>query len=177
MNIIIVHGVKPKRTGKLNRNYQTRLKKAAELWNSGHFENILIAGGYTQNTQQSEAKLGKKYLQKLKIPSKVILMEAASKNTAENVIGIKGKLENIDNVETLHVIFTKFGQNRIRFLYETIIGNKYKTIFYEVNTQHTPNKILTYAYETILWQYTKMDPKYEGILARLTKNLFRKGNG
>lgn len=61
-----------------------------KLWAAGMFAKILISGGCTADSIESEAQVISARLQELGMPKSVMILETAAKNTGENVIfGLK----------------------------------------------------------------------------------------
>jgi len=67
------------------------------LWRRGMFKKILISGGYTGDTSESEADIISARLRQLGIPMSALILENAATNTGQNVIfGLTKLAETLD---------------------------------------------------------------------------------
>ena len=63
-----------------------RIVHAADLFRAGKVERIIVSGGATPFTSQSEAERGAILLEKLGVPGSAIILEKKARNTRENAV-------------------------------------------------------------------------------------------
>lgn len=81
---IIVPGAKVI-DGAPSRSLKSRLDRAAELYEAGMGQAIIVCGGQGHNEAQSEASVMRAYLTQAGIPEERIVMEDQSLNTRQNL--------------------------------------------------------------------------------------------
>ncbi len=125
IKIIIVHGEKTHRTGKIHEAYTERLNKALGLTQKIKPDLIVLTGGKTREIAKSEAELGKEYLEgKTKTP---LLLENHSRTTIENIRFTKKILEkNKIKTDEFFIITSQKRISRIKYLYKKIWLEAYK---------------------------------------------------
>ena len=73
------------RNDAISQDYAKRLRKARELYEQGCSRQILILGGKTGNSRNSEADQGRRFLSAQGVPEHSILIEDTSLHTLENL--------------------------------------------------------------------------------------------
>jgi uncharacterized SAM-binding protein YcdF (DUF218 family) len=82
---IMVLGMRLDPEGKPGPDYQTRLRRAAELWTREKTTEIVILGGRTVAGQPSEAASGALFLRACDVATGAVLLEDRSRHTLENL--------------------------------------------------------------------------------------------
>lgn len=116
----VVLGNKVELDGQPSNRLQARLDKAAELYEEGYFEYIVVSGGIGEEGFD-EAKVMKEYLVNKAIPAEIILEESNGYNsymTAENTSAIMKDL-NLESVlvisQYFHISRTKLAFTKLGF--------------------------------------------------------------
>ena len=74
------------------RVFESRLAHAEALWRRGLASRIFIAGGTTGKARLSEAEAGRDWLVARGVPASVLLLEARSQHTLENLFNVRADL-------------------------------------------------------------------------------------
>lgn len=116
----VVLGNKVELDGQPSNRLQARLDKAAELYEEGYFEYIVVSGGIGEEGFD-EAKVMKEYLVNKAIPAEIILEDSNGYNsymTAENTSAIMKDL-NLESVlvisQYFHISRTKLAFTKLGF--------------------------------------------------------------
>jgi uncharacterized SAM-binding protein YcdF (DUF218 family) len=72
--------------------FKARLAQAETLWRQGFAPRIFVAGGTTGAALRSEAEAGRDWLVARGIPEAVILLEARSQHTLENLFNVRDEM-------------------------------------------------------------------------------------
>jgi uncharacterized SAM-binding protein YcdF (DUF218 family) len=97
--------------GTINKSYQQRLDKAAELLDSQENLKVIILGGLTGDATITEAEAGKQYLLSKNIETHKIITEQKSLHTLENLKSAK-KLMSELKIEHTALITNRFHLHR-----------------------------------------------------------------
>ncbi len=167
--IVIVHGEKPTKQGKMHIELQARLEKAIRIANSGKCDLIVVTGGQTRKNTFSEAKMAANYLRgKTKVP---VLLEEKATSTSENVRFVKALVKKEDiSIDSVIVIVRKSCLSKARYFYWHFWEEVYDKIgFIGALDTHT----LFYRLSMhILFLLAVADPK-EKTIVRFLKILFK----
>ena len=87
-DLITVLGMRPV-NNEINDEFQSRLNRAAILFEQGYANRILVVGGKTGNNTRSEAELGVRYLLRKGFATDTLLAEDHSRHTLENLHNAK----------------------------------------------------------------------------------------
>ena len=173
IKIIIVHGEKTHRTGKIHEAYIERLNKALGLTQKIKPDLIVLTGGRTREIAKSEAELGKEYLEgkgkgKIKTP---LLLESRSRTTIENIRFTKKILEkNKIKAGEFFIITSQKRISRIKYLYKKIWPDIYKNSKFIGARDFYPFWFSTYEWLSLLLD--TFDIKERFLLA-FTKKMYR----
>lgn len=168
-SILIIHGEKLKRDGKMRKEFKERLDKAIVLARDCDFDEIIISGGRTREGLPSEANVGATYLKgKTTLP---IILENRARTTSENVRNTKTLLEEQGTeIEEITVITSKERIRRAKYLYKRLWPTIYPFAhFYPAKDYYWPTFKIT---ELLYLLFNFLDP-YEKTLAHFAKKYFR----
>jgi hypothetical protein len=167
--IIIVHGEKPTRQGKMHIEFQARLEKAIRIANSGKCDLIVITGGKTRKNACSEAQMAAKYLSdKIRVP---VFLEDKSSTTSENVRFAKTLIEKEKIfIDSVVVIVRKSCVAKAEHFYRHFWKEAYeKASFIGALDTHT---LFYHLIAHFLFLLAVADPK-EKTVFRIFKMIFR----
>lgn len=74
--------------------FEARLAHAATLWRAGLAPRVLVAGGLTGQATRSEADAGRAWLLEQGLPEGIVLTEANSQHTLENLFFVRERFRN-----------------------------------------------------------------------------------
>lgn len=167
--IIIVHGEKPLRSGKIDPTFARRLEKALDLTRKTPIDTILVTGGKTRKGFPIEAETGALFLTpKTSLP---IIKESRSKNTGENILYAKALLSN-KKYDKLIVITSKRRIKRVKYLYSRLFQESYSKIEFVGTKDYYP--FYFSALELLYLFIDVFDPKGT-TLEYIGRRLFRNG--
>ncbi|MBZ0114230.1 MAG: YdcF family protein [Thermoanaerobaculia bacterium] len=77
---------------RISRVFAERLARSAELWREGLAPLVFVAGGLTGQATRTEAAAGIEELERLGVPTEVLVGEGSSRYTLENLSHVRGML-------------------------------------------------------------------------------------
>ena len=106
-----------------------RLNKAASLFQTKKYKNLIIAGGHTNSKlNHTEAFLMKQYLIKNNmVPRNKIILENQSQNTIDNAKYVKNITDHLHKPK-ITVITSKFHKKRAKKIFDSIYNSDIKFI-------------------------------------------------
>lgn len=90
---LIVLGAKVHPDGRLSHTLQFRCAAAAEAYRNGIASAVIVCGGQGEDEPVKEAEAMRAELMRLGVPEDAVLMEDASRNTRQNLLGAKALME------------------------------------------------------------------------------------
>ena len=172
MNIVIIHGNKIGKNGKISFDYKNRLEKGIGVAKEKNCELILITGGSVRKGFESDSYYGYQYI-KDKTECNTIL-ERESKTSVENILYTVQILVAIKDLNTVYVVSSDYHILRLKYLYKKLFKIPFKEIFFiKSKSQNTTLKSVI---DFIILLYYMLDI-YEEYIPKITKRIFRnKGN-
>ena len=169
-NVLVIHGEKSYRDGKIHREFVARLEKGLALSRKINFAQIIILGGRTRKNTMTEASQGRAFLKdKTNIP---IVAEEYSRSTSENVRCAKEILLTENKPRKIYVVSSRKRDTRIKYFYKKFFGNAESNLTFVFSPAEDSYFPFFPFLEKIYFLLAMTDP-YEKTFAKLGKSLFR----
>src|SRR3989338_11250202 len=167
MRILIVHGERPSSDKELHPAFEERLKLAALMCQKNNYDLLVITGGKTKKKFQSEAEIGRRFLEgKIHTP---FLLEGRAVTSVENINFTK-KLLQRQKIDSVDIITSQTRIFRLKYLYKKLWPEIYAVAnLYGAKDFYSPFFVMG---ELIYDLYTHVDIQ-EKYLARIAKRFFR----
>ena len=99
--------------------FRERLNHAAQLYQAGAAQRVIVTGGVGVKSRYSEAEIGRRYLLRLGVADVDILVEDQSADTIENLANVK-KIAVAEGLDSFILVSTPFHMKRAMFIAQRV---------------------------------------------------------
>ncbi len=166
MNLLIVHGFRPLKSGEMHPDLKNRLDRALELDETNEFDAILVSGN-SRKSVMSEARQAELYLKdKTNTP---LIVEDRPHSTSEEIRFFKERFSKNPPDKTIIIVSEPYVK-RTQYLYKVLWPEFTNIVF-----KPAKSGVSSFApiREFFYLAYTRFDPYEKFLPAKIFKRFFR----